>query len=153
MRNALLAGLILILAGANEGTVQRHASGTFVPVGPPAAPPVRVDAGGACVVDLIQRYEVSGTLTGRLEANYRILVAGPCGSPPGTFDERWIAHGTFDGAVNGRAAAATFWYTAQVGEGGAVRGKLALRGGINGDLVVSGRFSEGKLSYAGSLKE
>jgi len=129
------------------------ASGIFAPVGPPLEQPVRVDAGGSCVVDLRQAYDISGTLSGSLEIDFRILVYGPCEVPPviGKYDEEWVAYGTFTGAVDGSAASGNLIYTAQVRAGGDVKGRLVFGGGIDGELAVSGNFRDGKLSYDGRM--
>lgn len=50
--------------------------------------------------------------------DYRILVAGPCGAPAGTYEEEWIAHGTFSGSAHGEGVDATLLYTARVAAGG-----------------------------------
>ncbi len=84
--------------GGNE------ASGTFSPAGPPVEQPVRVDAGKSCIVDIKQSYTISGTLSGALEIDYRILINGPRGSPPGTTAEEWIAHGTIPSKIDEPAA-------------------------------------------------
>jgi hypothetical protein len=131
---------------------QVPASGGFAPDGPPDRPPVRVEAGGACVIDLVQRYTVDGALEGEFSIDYRILVAGPCGQPAGTFDEEWIAHGTFSGVALGRDATATLLYTARVSAGGFVSGTILLRGDVEGELEVRGRFADGRLSYSGELE-
>jgi len=100
----LVAVLSLLLASqsvaqttSGETRGETEASGLFAPAGPPLEQPVRVDAGGSCVVDLRQAYVISGPLSGSLDIDYRILVHGPCEVPPviGKYDEEWIAHGTF----------------------------------------------------------
>lgn len=126
-------------------------SGTFRPAGPPASPPVRVDAGGGCIVDLTQRYTMTGTLQGSLEVDYRIQVAGPCGAPPGTYDEDWIAHGTFAGRLAGTAVTAGLAFRAHVVAGGRVTGRITFDRGLRGDVQVVGRFSQGALRYAGEV--
>lgn len=128
-------------------------SGTFSPSGPPSEQPVRIDAGGSCVIDLKQDYDVSGALSGSLEIDYRILVYGPCEVPPvlGKYDEEWIAYGRFDVAIDGGARSGTLTYTARVRAGGDVEGRMELRGGIDGALAVSGNFAAGKLSYRGRV--
>jgi hypothetical protein len=113
---------------------------------------VRVDAGDACVIDLVQAYAIDGSLSGQLEIDYRIFVAGPCGSPQGTFAEYWIARGTFDGAVSGRPTTASFWYRADVEVGGVVDGTMRLAGDVGGSLSIAGRFSDGRLTYQGMLE-
>lgn len=125
------------------------ASGTFAPSGAPSSPPVRVDAGESCIVDLRQPYKFSGTLKGTADIDYRILVHGPCGSPIGTFDEDWIAHGTFAGIIHELDRQATFTYTAHVKAGGTVEGKIILGQAVTGELLVSGNFGDGNLSYSG----
>lgn len=136
--------------GTKDGTV---ASGIFAPAGPPQEQPRRVDAGGNCIVDLKQTYDVSGTLSGSLEIDYRILVHGPCELPPmiGKYNEEWIAYGTFTGTIDGSAASDSFIYTAQVRGGGDVEGRILLAGDLKGELAVSGNFADGELSYHGHV--
>ena len=158
-----LVAAIAVLAHAPAGLAQDsseqaagprrefEARGTLAPLGPPTQPPVRVEAGGSCVVDLRQPYVVSGSLSGSLEIDFRILVNGPCEVPPapGKYDEAWIAHGSFTGALRGSAASGTVLYTADVRAGGRVEGRVVLGGGIDGELAVSGNFADGRLSYLG----
>lgn len=129
-------------------------SGTFSPVGPPVDTPVRVDAGPTptCIVDLNQRYEVEGDLTGRMEVDFRILVRGPCGTPAGTYDEEWIAHGVFEGNVSREHVFGSFVYTADVRSGGEVRGRMVFGGEMEGAPTILGKFSERKLSYSGNVQ-
>ncbi len=129
-----------------------EAVGKFSPSGPPQKKPDRIEAGKNCIVDLIQAYSISGTLSGKIEFNYRILVKGPCGSPPGTFDEEWIAYRNFSGNINGTTASGKITYTATVKAGGEVNGIIVLGQGLEGELNVYGNFNEGKLSYKGLLK-
>jgi len=114
-------------------------------------PPARVDAGGNCIVDLKQPYEVAGTLQGSMEVDYRILVAGPCGAPAGTYIEDWIAHGSFRGKYAGTAVSATLSYMAHVAAGGQVAGQISFADGLDGIVRVTGRFSDGVLHYAGGV--
>jgi hypothetical protein len=138
---------------ASDSTAGIPAEGTFQPNGPPQQRPVRVDAGESCIVDVEQAYIVNGTLSGSFDIDYRILVMGPCGSPVGTFDEEWIAHGRFAGTINGVSTSATFTYTATVKAGGEVSGQIVLGQGLGGDLRVHGSFSDGELAYKGRLTE
>lgn len=151
MSHRFVLPLLWILSGTAVPQAQ-EASGAFAPEGPPVQGPVRVDAGGACIVDLVQGYRITGALEGELELDYRIFVDGPCGSPVGTYDEEWIAHGTFQGTAWGDAATATLWYRAHVAAGGVVEGRMNLAGTVAGEVAVSGRFSEGRLSYQGDLE-
>lgn len=128
-----------------------RAKGMIQPDGPPQGEPVRVDAGAGCVVDVRQVYIVKGTLTGSFDIDFRILVHGPCGHPPGTFTEEWIAHGNFVGSLEGDSARAGFTYTATVEGSGEVSGLIVLGQGLNGELRIRGKFSDGKLSYDGQL--
>lgn len=154
-------GLFLLISCSNSADDSRTpppttpkkltASGTFAPDGKPVAPPSRVDAGRSCIVDLRQLYTTSGTLSGTLDISYRIKVDGPCGSPIGTFDEEWIAHGVFDGEVDGQSKHAAFTYVAKVRAGGDVSGTIVLGQGLDGELQVTGNFSDGKLNYKGWL--
>ena len=138
------------LAAQRETEVNNvDASGAFAPNGPPAVAPVRVDAGQGCVIDLTQAYTVTGTLSGTFAIDYRILSAGPCGSPAGTFDEEWIAHGTFTGTLNGAAVSGGLSYTATVTAGGDVEGTIILGPELEGELEVFGNFGDGTLTYEG----
>jgi hypothetical protein len=139
-------------AGGNSSEVEGlGVSGTFAPVGPPSEPPIRVDAGGNCIVDVKQAYAITGTLAGSLSVDFRILVAGPCGSPMGTFDERWIARGMFVGTLEGTETSSAFSYVAQVKAGGDVSGSVVFGPDLQGELQVTGNFSEGRLSYEGQV--
>jgi hypothetical protein len=129
-----------------------EASGTFSPSGPPQKKPDRIEAGKSCIIDLIQSYIISGTLSGKIEFNYRLLVKGPCGLPPGTFDEEWIAYGKFTGNVNDTTGSGNMSYTVKVKAGGEVNGIIVLGQGLNGELKVHGNFKDGKLSYKGQIK-
>ena len=62
----------------HTSSLSREASGLFKPKGPPNSPPIRIEAGESCIVDLTQAYIVSGTLSGSFEIDYRIVVHGPC---------------------------------------------------------------------------
>lgn len=123
-----------------------------MPAGSPLEKPVRIEAGTSCIVDVKQRYVVSGTLTGTMEVDFRILVQGPCGSAPGKYDEEWIAHGTFAGETNGSSTSGHLSYTATVEAGGDVEGHIVLGQGLSGDFRVRGNFADGKLSYEGLLR-
>ena len=129
-----------------------EAIGEFSPSGPPKKKPERIEVGKSCIVDLIKSYTISGTLSGKMEFNYRILVKGPCGSPPGTFDEEWIAYGKFTGNVNGTAASGNMSYTAKVKAGGEINGRIVIGQRFKGELQVHGNFKDGKLSYKGQIK-
>ncbi len=128
-----------------------EATGQFSPVGPPKNPK-KIEAGKICIVDLIESYSISGTLSGKMEFNYRILVKGPRGSPPGTFDEEWIAYGKFDGKLNNNSASGIMSYTATVKAGGEVNGSIVFGQVLEGELHVHGNFKDGKLSYKGMIK-
>jgi hypothetical protein len=158
--NLLLAALSLLVVSqsmaqdtSGQARGETEAAGTFAPAGPPLERPIRVDAGGNCVVDLRQAYDISGTLSGSLEIDYRILVYGPCEVPPviGKHDEEWIAHGKFTGAIDGSAASGSLTYTAKVRAGGDVEGRILLGAGLDGEMAVSGNLGDGRLSYRGRV--
>ena len=130
-----------------------EASGTFSPAGPPLGKPVRNEIGESCIVEVKQAYNITGTLTGKLEIDFRILVYGPCTEPPGTYKEEWIAFGSFSGTVDGSPGFGKFTYTADVKAGGEVDGKMIFGDGIEGELVVNGNFKDRKLSYNGEINE
>jgi hypothetical protein len=134
-----------------ESMSQIHATGTFLPDGPPKQKPTRVDAGTGCVVDVRQAYIVKGTLAGSFNVDFRILVRGPCGRPIGTFAEEWIARGEFAGSLQGESTSAKFIYTATVEPGGEVSGLIVLGQGLDGELRIRGNFSDGELTYDGQL--
>ena len=48
-----------------------EATGEFFPSGPPQKKPERIEAGKYCIVDLIEPYTISGTLSGAIKFNYR----------------------------------------------------------------------------------
>lgn len=129
-------------------------SGIFKPKGPPLTPPDRENAGGCCIVDISQAYVISGTLSGSLEINYRIIIFGPCEVPPkpGKYDEEWIAYGSFSGTISGKSTSCTLVYTAQVKAGGNVKGHMKLDDGLTGELTVSGNLNDGELSYEGRIE-
>lgn len=128
---------------------QTVASGTLTPAETPLEPPLRVDLGRLCIVEVKQSYAIAGTLSGSIEIDFRILVAGSCGLPPGTFDEEWIAYGTFVGTVKGSPVSGSLSYVADVKAGGEVNGRIVFGQGIEGELRVHGNFSDGRLSYEG----
>jgi hypothetical protein len=152
LKYSLIIVLLLVVAWIGMGQDQTDLSGTIYPVGPPVDTPVGVDAGPNCIVDLTQRYEARGDLAGRMEIDFRILVQGPCGSPAGTYDEEWIAYGTFDGSLNGEPASGSFVYTADIRSGGEVNGIMVFGGGLEGELSIGGEFSDGELDYSGALQ-
>ncbi len=125
--------------------------GSYEPSGPPH--PERRPVGDLCVVDLEQSYRVDGSLSGTMTVDYRIFVAGPCGSPPGTFDEHWIAIGRYDLECPGGTGPATgdLVDVAEVSAGGHVAGKITLAGDLRGSLRIDGNFREGSIHYAGSI--
>lgn len=128
-----------------------QATGHFSPDGPPVSPPKRIDAGQCCIVDLNQEYTVTGSLSGIFNIDYRIKVDGPCGSPLGTYNEDWIAHGTFSGTIDESKITSSFTYVAHVSAGGNVDGKMVFGQGLSGELKVRGNFADGKLLYNGFL--
>ena len=152
-RAGVVMGCLLVPAAsvAQDTAGEARTSGTFSPSGPPLRAPTRVDAGGSCVVDLTQSYSVEGSLSGSLVVDYRILVAGGCGAPIGTFDEEWIAHGTFSGTLDGAPASGRFSYTARVKAGGEVEGRMVFGQGLKGTLRIHGNFGDGSLSYDGQV--
>lgn len=112
---------------------------------------VRTEIGSVCIVDLDQGYDLSGTLSGSMKINFRIIIDGPCGSPPGTFNEEWIAHGDYSATISNLAVQGSLVYIATVEDGGSVSGELRLVGGATGTLVVTGDFRDGFMEYSGSL--
>jgi hypothetical protein len=127
-------------------------SGVLMPLGPPVSGPTRTNAGRSCVVDLAQGYSFRGALSGAAEINYRILVAGPCGAPPGTYEEEWIAHGKFRGQAHADSVAAHFSYVARAHAGGEVEGHIVFGQGLGGVVEVLGNFNDGRLTYRGRLE-
>ena len=160
----ILAGslftLLLIVQGCEsiqEKTLEHNkdgikAAGEFSPLGPPLKEPERIEAGQSCIVDLIQPYTISGTLSGKIVFNYRILVKGPCGSPPGTYDEEWIAYGEFTGKLDNADVSGKMCYTANVEAGVEVNGIIVLGQGLEGKLQVHANVKDRKLLYQGYIK-
>lgn len=152
MRDWMVRALILplclpALAAAGQVTSASELSGTLQPSGPPVEP-VRRQVGSACVVDLVQGYDLKGSLVGKMKIDYRIFVAGDCTQPPGTFDENWIAYGTYAVRIGNAKATGALIYLAAVKAGGRVQGTLTLDGGLPAQLEVVGNFKDGYLSYA-----
>ena len=145
--------LIYLFIPFSKIDAQIKVEDTFRSSGPPTEAPIRKDVGKGCIVDLKQPYKISGMLSGNIEIDYRILVHGPCGKPPGTYDEDWIAFGSFSGTVNGKPGSGRFTYTAKVKAGGDVEGDIVFGQGIDGDLKVKGNFNDGRLSYEGYIKK
>lgn len=128
------------------------AYGSLVPDGSPIEKPERINTGKNCIVNLVQPYKITGTLNGTITFNYRILIKGPCGSPPGTYSEEWIAYGSFKGEINKNVVSAEMSYTAKVKAGGEIEGKILSGNGLEGELRIYGNFSNGKLLYTGIIK-
>jgi hypothetical protein len=149
----LFAFCFTLLTSYGSNKLDIEAEGTFAPAGPPLETPTRNEIGTGCIVELKQAYSVTGTLTGKFEIDFRILVYGPCGEPPGTYDEEWIASGSFIGNVNGLPGSGKFTYTAIVKVGGDVDGKIIFGDGIEGELIVKGNFKDRKLSYNGEISK
>lgn len=122
--------------------------GTMVPTGPPIKKPVLIEAGKSCIVELVQGYAMTGSLNASLEVDYRIWVQGPCGSPPGTFDEEWIAFGSI-AEKEGEGWRGNLTYIATVKAGGLVQGQMEFGQGLEGELKIQGKFSDGRLAYEG----
>jgi hypothetical protein len=150
-------GLFLVLAVVLPSAAAQDSSaeflsletGTIIPAGPPLSPPIRVEAGDSCIVDIVLPYLIAGSLDGTAEIDYRIDVKGPCAEAvPGKFDETWIAHGTFTGSPSN----ASFVYTAEVKAGGKLKGEIVLGQGLSGWLKVSGSLANDHLEYRGFLQ-
>ena len=149
--------LFLVLAAALQPAVAQEShyqllfleTGKIIPAGPPLYPPIRVDAGDSCIVDVVLPYVISGSLQGTAVIDYRIDVKAPCAEAvPGKFDETWIAHGTFTGSPGD----AGFVYTAEVKAGGKLKGEIVVGQGLNGWLKVSGSLADDHLEYRGFLQ-
>lgn len=127
-------------------------AGSFSPVGPPDQPS-RHPVGDACIVDLNQVYALEGTLEGEMRIDFRIYVAGPCGSPPGTYDEHWIAHGNYSVKTSGQAVhSGTLTYLADISAGGDVDGSITFAEGLRGSIAVRGNFERRQMDYRGHLR-
>lgn len=153
----LVGGAVVLLsvaavtsAAGQIPTSEVAASGTLRPAGPPEGL-ARARIGETCVVDLTQEYVLDGTLAGGMEIDYRIFVAGPCGSPPGTYDEQWIAHGRYRLAVEGAEFEGPLVYLGQVEAGGSVEGTIRVADALEATLAVSGKFEDGTLVYRGIM--
>ena len=149
----IISILISFMISSGSNVIKIEANGTFMPSGSPTKGSARTDLGTCCIIEIKQPYKINGALSGSLEIDFRILIYGPCGKPPGTYDEEWIAYGSFDGIVNGISRTGKFRYTANVKAGGDVEGTIVFGKGINGELNVKGNFNDGKLLYNGWLNE
>ena len=155
MRKYFVLSLFLapLIFSQGNNISEIEAKGFFAPSGPPSETPVRIDVGEGCLVELKQPYKITGTFSGSLEIDYRILVHGPCNKPAGTYGEEWIAYGSFSGAIDGKSGSGKFSYTANVKAGGDINGKIIFRWGVEGELNVRGNFKDGKLSYDGRISK
>ncbi len=135
-------------APSKEESQPQAVKGFLVPTGPPIVKPVLTEAGKSCVVELVQGYEMTGTISASLEVDYRIWVQGPCGSPPGTFDEEWIALGSIAEKVK-EGWTGNLTYIATVQAGGLVQGQMEFGHGLEGELRIEGKFGDGRLGYEG----
>jgi len=152
-RAALLLSLLLVTpALAQTPTGDFEAKGTFRPAGPPGHVS-RSQIGDDCVVDLVQGYTLDGALSGSMQIDFRIFVAGPCGMPPGTYDEHWIARGEYVVRVGDSTREGPLVYLAEVKAGGGVEGRIRLADGLRGTLMVGGRFRAGFMRYRGKLTQ
>jgi hypothetical protein len=152
-------GVVLIICAflttsgvAQTVTNKVEALGTFKPAGPPDHPS-RSQIGDCCVVDLRQGYTVDGKLSGAMQIDFRIFVAGPCGAPPGTYDEHWIAYGRYSVDVEDRNREGPLVYLADVKAGGDVEGSMTFAGALKGTLSIRGNFREGVMHYQGNLRQ
>lgn len=130
---------------------QSTLSGTFRPSTPPENP-TRRTVGSGCVVDLKQAYALDGSLVGKMVVDFRIFVAGDCTRPPGTFDEHWIAYGTYTVRVRETEYTGALIYLATAKAGGKVEGTLTLGGELPAELEVAGNFSDGYMRYSSAEK-
>ena len=150
--SALVSGFCSDLNNHSLTDTTYDVSGTIIPEGPPTSPPSRIDAGTDCIVDLVQLYQITGSLTGKMKLDYRIIVHGPCGSPAGTYNEEWIAFGDFSGYQGEKSVTSRLSYTATVTHQGMVNGTITLGQGMSGTLTIRGQFNEGKLAYQGTIR-
>jgi len=87
-----------------------------------------------------------------MRLDYRIFVAGPCGAPPGTYDEHWIAFGRYSFDVDHEHLEGPLVDLARVQAGGDAEGSMTLADGLEGTLEVRGSFHDGFMRYEGSLR-
>jgi len=88
-----------------------------------------------------------------MRINFRIYVAGPCGSPPGTYKEHWIAHGDYAVEVPGHErATGTLVYLADIAAGGDVEGTMTFAEDLRGSVSVRGNFEQREMNYRGDLR-
>lgn len=111
----------------------------------------RSQIGDHCIIDLEQEYRLEGSLVGGMTLDFRIYVDGPCGEPPGTFDEHWIARGEYAVRLEESDLEGALIYLADVEAGGRVEGTLILAEDVEGALQVEGRFADGFMRYEGRL--
>lgn len=130
---------------ANGAVEATEVSGSFLPNSPPVEP-IRTAFLDNCIIELDQSYDISGSM----KVNFRIAVRGPCGSPPGTFDESWIATGEYTARLEGIEVEGDLMYVAEVQAGGDVSGEIILTGEVSGTLAVKGNFEAG-MNYEGQL--
>ena len=150
LSNLFIILLFVTWAVARGAETSVESSGRFIPNSPPTNV-VRTEVGNNCIVDLDQSYDLSGTLVGSMKINFRIVIHGPCGSPPGTFYEEWIAHGEYSAMTSNLTLQGPLVYLATVEADGKVSGEIRLSGAAHGTLIVSGSFQDGFMEYSGRL--
>jgi hypothetical protein len=82
-----------------------------------------------CAADILGTYTFTGSLEGGGLAFIRLRSHGPCGSPPYTFAEDGVIHGTFTGTIAGKTGSFSYRYTFALDAGSTWRGRIEILSG------------------------
>jgi hypothetical protein len=114
MRNRRLVALVLVVVlatlmlGATHAAAAPYWPGRTMPItavlmGGEISSFDQHDVGQKCAVHIVEVWNIDGAMKGTIAHDYRPLVDHPCGDfPGGTYPEKAIFYGTFNGTIDGR---------------------------------------------------
>jgi hypothetical protein len=151
---ALLAALVLLMPTTGLHAAPPEAvEGTFS-VGNLELVSAR-PAGQVCHIDLNAGFSFDGDLDGDFYASFKIVRFGPCNLTV-LAPDRFIAHGTYTGSVQGNEGSFDFIFQGGVNDEGMAQGRLVVLQGsgdlsnLRGNIVLSGVAGVGG-DYAGQV--
>jgi hypothetical protein len=112
-------------------------------------------AGQVCHIDLNAGFSFEGDLDGDFSASFKIVRFGPCDLTVPAPD-RFIAHGTYTGSVQGNEGSFDFVFQGGVNDEGIAQGRLVVLQGsddlstLRGNIMLSGMAGVGG-DYAGQV--
>lgn len=112
-------------------------------------------AGQVCHINLDADFSFAGDLDGDFSASFKIVRFGPCDLSVSAPD-RFIAHGAYNGSVQGNEGSFDFIFQGGVNDEGVAQGRLVVLQGsgdlsnLRGNIILSGMAGEGG-NYAGQV--